>query len=442
MSNVSNSSFPSRWNCSVTVNQNSNFCNCPVVKYVIDSGFNVSYIWPSNDEGPVCFFSSKFNECKPLKPVPSDEITISRIFFSIIFFFLHWYCVYFYWARLKAKQDRGARYLNDRLHFLYILVGCVAMAMYYLYQIVQSSRKIRPAPAYDPLDILMLAVADCAFIMSNASASYRLIVVKFNIAKGIEKATQEKIKRILFVLAGSCGVLALVFLIWYFYIVSAHSMTAEFPSALIISKQDRRIASVLRMTAFFLSTFANSFSYYFVVRNFDGSSSNTENPVTERLSGGKSSDSLTFGRRRRLFVLCSALFNSVFWLLHVFIDLLPSFMASNEFSTSCPEKDRNNDESGCIEHVCKSHWISTSIFVSIYPIAFVIRAFAFPICSMFATRSFEAGAKFRKMDDALHTMRAQVVYKEDGAASYRLGNISTSGPSSRFSADDWHVTAQ
>jgi hypothetical protein len=419
------------------------------VNYVIQSGFNVSDLWPCKDghQGPTdtCIFSSNWPCNQGPIDTPSETIRISRIFFSTIFFFLHFYCVYFYWARLKAKQNLGARYLNDRLHFVYVFVGCLAMAMYYLYQIVRSSQNNRPAPASDPVDILMLVVADCAFIMSNASASYRLIVVKFNLAKGIEKATQEKIKRVLFVLAGSCGVMALLFLVSYSILVPKQSTTAEFPSALIIMNQDRPIAAYSRIAAFVLSAFANSLSYYFVVRNFDGSSSSAENPATERLSGSKGSDNLTFGQRRRLFVLCSALFNAVFWLLHVLIVLLPDRMASNEFnawnSTFCSEEKRN-DNPACIEHVCASHWISTSIFVSVYPIAFVIRAFAFPICSMFATRSFEAGAKFRKMDNNFLTMRAQVVYKEDGAASYRLGNISTSGPSSRFSADDWNVAAQ
>jgi hypothetical protein len=177
-------------------------------------------------------------------------------------------------------------------------------------------------------------------------------------------------------------------------------------------------------------------SCFAIVRNFGAQTATAENPGTEHLSGGNGSDSLTFGRRRRLLVLSSAVLNAVFWFLYVVIVLLPERLASEAVARS------HGDNYFLEDAICPNRWIDISVFMSIYQISFVIRAIAFPICSMLATRSIEFGSKLRKIDNAFNTMRTQVVYKEDGTASYRLNSIESSGPCTRFSADDWHVAVQ
>ena len=70
------------------------------------------------------------------------------------------------------------------------------------------------------------------------------------------------------------------------------------------------------------------------------------------------------------------------------------------------------------------------IFLS--PASAIIRALAYPISSILATLSFETGANKKKKLN-LQSLHTQVVYKDNGAASYRLNN------ESRFSADDWET---
>ncbi len=374
---------------------------------------------------------------------PEIEVQGAGIFLSSVLFLCHFYCIYFYFVRLKAKGKSisvSIDFLYVCIDFLYVVVGCAAMSVIYVWRIAMLSLGKLPASS-ETFAIFLHALSDCCFILSNASASYRLMLVSFNLATGYSKGAQEKLRRMLLFVACSCGVMALSFLGGFSRVLDDPPKSFQCGLPWEFEQKVSNWPSWLRVSTFCVSICTNLLSFYFAVRNFDiqvaSSGSSVETSLVERNGSGD----LIFGRHRRLLVLSSAFLTTIFWLLVVFIVELPQRMAS----------EAEGAEYKTFSQACTDGWMRMAIIMSLSPVApsALIRAFAFPICSMIATRSFETGSKSKKLVDSLHNLRSKVVYKDDGTATYRLETLSTAGRSARpvsslrFSAnEDFYVTAQ
>jgi hypothetical protein len=381
----------------------SNKSGCPeVMMYIKDkSEFNGTGILNS---AHICSSSDKAN---------SSGVSIS---ISVVLCIFHLFCIYFYYVRFKAKSKK----CNDCLDFLFIIIGCVSMSANYIWRTIMS--------APEPNVIFLHAVADCAFILSNASASHRLMLVSFNFAAGYDKSVQEKFRRVSFFVVCSCGIMALCFMGGY----ASLSLSKSFVCPWDFVSQDYRAWALLRMSAFCFCICINLLSFFVALRNFDMHTRATAGASLEAsLVGIQGSGDFVFGRHRRLLVVSIALLTAIFWLLLIFIVLLPQHMASSQ------------GDSGSFPKNCFWIQIASYVTLSSWAPSGWIRAVAFPICSMLATRSFESGSKNRKLADSFLNLRSKVEYKEDGTATYRLNNFTSNGrcvgpaSSSRFSADDW-----
>jgi hypothetical protein len=356
-----------------------------------------------------CNCSITTSDCTPSK-LPDKDIAIG-ISVSVILCLCYLYCIYFYYVRFKAKSKK----CNDCLDFVYIIIGCASMSVIHIW------RNINMNPPTSSYFMFLYAVADCAFILSNASASHRLMLVSFNFAAGFEKSVQEKFKRVSFFVACSCGIMALCFMGGYASSVMGSPCACPW--------EDDSAWAWLRMSAFCFCICINLLSFFLALRNFDMHTRATAGASLEAsLVGIQGSGDFVFGRHRRLLVVSIALLTAIFWLLLVFIVLMPQHLASSRVDCG----------SFCV-------WIQIASYVTLssWAPSGCIRAVAFPICSMLATRSFESGSKNRKLGDSFLNLRSKVEYKEDGTATYRLNNFTSNGrcvgpaSSSRFSADDW-----
>jgi hypothetical protein len=364
---------------------------------------------------------------------PSDRFLLWRYIVSSFTLLLCFYCIYFYLVRLKAKSSMRL-IVKDYLDFLYIVVGCSAMVLFCISEIGYRYNSSCPIKALATFEIIV-AITDCAFIMSNASASFRLMSVSFKLVTGFGKANQEKFKWLFLFVAALIFSSAFVSMIgiviicskWYqfcgeSFIFTGHVFVNTYPNG--------QLSYWFRFFAILVSVFVYLLAFFVALRNFDSRPvQTTSQPFLRRPSDSV----MKFGRWRRILVLSSTLFTAISWLLLDFLVFLPQIMddtrqtqninASYAFTTFYDSCSSNYS------------WSSLSLIITLSPAAAIIRVVAYPICSMVATRSFESGANRKKEVDSLKTLSMRVVHKADGAAAFRLGQ------SSRFSADDWNVAA-
>jgi hypothetical protein len=379
----------------------------------------------------------------------SGAFKSSRYIVSAIALLCYSYCLYFYLLRLKAKSSMRL-IAKDYLDFFYIFVGCLSMVLLYVFEIIYNSKyQFFPCrtTALAWLEIAH-AIADCAFMMSNASASFRLMSVSFKLVSGFGKASQEKFKRLfLFVaiLIFASAFVSMIAIIRYGVpYVQKGALCGDtffFLANVLMNWEGGKWAYCVRFGAILVSVFVHLSSFYVALRNFDSRPVQT----TSRPFLQKPSDSvMKFGRWRRILVLSSTLFTAISWLLLNFLVFLPQILDEANDVIKCencnPHKNTSaSDASRAFYDRCSDNvnypWSSLSLMIMLSPAAAIIRVVAYPICSMVATRSFESGANRKKMEDSLKTLSMRVVHKADGAAAFRLGQ------NSRFSADDWNVAA-
>ena len=354
------------------------------------------------------------------------------------------YCIYFYLVRLKAKSSMRL-IVKDYLDFLYIFVGCAAMVALciseFVFDHVYSSRcRIPTMVTFE----ITLAIADCAFIMSNASASFRLMSVSFKLVTGFGKANQEKFKWLFLLVAVLIFSSALVSMIGIVYICSGlvkNQVCGEnflfSGHVLVINSQNGLLFYYFRFISILVSVFVYLLAFFVALRNFDSRPvQTTSEPFLRRPSDSV----MKFGRWRRILVQSSTLFTAISWLLLDFVVFLPQIMDETRYECIIQNVSAIDALTGLnvFMKYCSNNyrWASFSLVIKLSPAAFIIRVVAYPICSMLATRSFESGANRKKEVDSLKTLSMRVVHKADGAAAYRLGQ------SSRFSADDWNVATK
>ena len=335
--------------------------------------------------------------------------------------------------------------VKDYLDFLYIFVGCAAMVALCIsdFFFAYGSSTQCHIPTMVTFEIT-LAIADCAFIMSNASASFRLMSVSFKLVTGFGKANQEKFKWLFLLVAVLIFSSALVSMIGIVFICSGlvnNQVCGEnflfSGHVLVIHSRNGLLFYYFRFISILVSVVVYLLAFFVALRNFDSRPvQTTSEPFLRRPSDSV----MKFGRWRRILVLSSTLFTAISWLLLDFVVFLPQIM--DETGYECIPQNVSAIDAltglNVFMKYCsdKYRWASFSLIINLSPAAFIIRVVAYPICSMLATRSFESGANRKKEVDSLKTLSMRVVHKADGAAAYRLGQ------SSRFSADDWNVATK
>ncbi len=392
------------------------------------------------------FINSTTSSLHDVLPGPSEIFLLWRYIMSSFTLLLCLYCIYFYLVRLKAKSSMRL-IVKDYLDFFYIFVGCAAMVSLCISEIIFDVHIFGSVFKCHTTILatfeITLAIADCAFIMSNASASFRLMSVSFKLVTGFGKANQEKFKWLFLLVAVLIFSSALVSMVGIVIICSKilNRFCGEnflFTGHVLVIQSKNPNGQLFywfRFFAILVSVFVYLLAFFVALRNFES------RPVqaTSQPFLRKPSDSvMKFGRWRRILVLSSTLFTAISWLLLDFLVFLPQIMDETIRDPECNPQTQTPDAVVAFNKFfdyCSPNnsWASLSLIITLSPAASILRVVAYPICSMLATRSFESGANRKRDDDTLKTLSMRVVHKADGAAAYRLGQ------SSRFSADDWNV---
>ena len=385
------------------------------------------------------------------------------------------FCIWFYYVRLKAKTWMRL-VTKDYLEFASIFIGCATLncvSVLKLIKLVAYYEDGDPLNRFSLEIELLLAIADFSFIMNNVSAAFSLISFSFKVASGFGKAHQEKFKYLFMsvnFLSLSMAAASIVgFSLNISQDLSSHDCQTTYfflhkscPWEFISSPYF--FAPWLRIVCVFIAIVLNTLAIYVALRNFDFTASSKRDRKHRLIEGEVTT---TFGRGRRVRVFASALFTLISWLLLLFAVFLAQRISSTEITQpNCKLPTSNSDQqtacendpcgSACtcclntkflvnphfcntipnitqilnITQICQDPMFSFAAIIFLSPASSIIRALAYPISSILATLSFETGANKKKKLN-LQSLHTQVVYKDNGAASYRLNN------ESRFSADDW-----
>lgn len=407
-------------------------------------------------------------------PIQSSEQYMAwGIAVEVLLLLCYSFCIWFYYVRLKAKTWMRL-VTKDYLEFASIFIGCAtenSVSVLKLIKLVAYYESGDPLNKFSLENELLLAIADFSFIMNNVSAAFSLISFSFKVASGFGKAHQEKFKYLFMSVNFLCLSMAAASIVGFSLNLSQDLLSHdcqttysylhkscpwEFISAPYF------FAPWLRIVCVSIAIVFNMLAIYIALRNFDFTASSKRDRKHRLIEGEVTT---TFGRGRRVRVFASALFTLISWLLLLFAVLLTQrissteitqpncqlFNSNNDPTTSCNQSDSTGGACVCclntkflvnqrfhnhpslnITQICQDPMFAFAAIIFLSPASAIIRALAYPISSILATLSFETGANKKKKLN-LQSLHTQVVYKDNGAASYRLNN------ESRFSADDWET---